>query len=447
VDQNLIQSPVPVPAISIIVPCFNAAAFIRACSDSVLNQGCDVELIIVDDGSTDESPVIVRQLAMECPGRILFAGQANNGQAAARNLGIRMARGKYLGFLDADDQYAPGFLSRAAAVLDQHPGAVAVQGTVDFIDLHRPVEPWQRQAIESTVPGTLLVRAETIGQTGGFPTDPAFRGKAGGEDAVFRLELPKFGDVIAIDHPALRYRVRPGSHFDFFLDRTALKDGHVTFAQTPPQEAEGGFQAAIYAYRDQVAVRMVDRMTQMIQTEATAGANFDAYQRAFADIPGAISQFQGFALYTLAKRWPVSGVSLLLRGEDMRSVCWLAAGCKAGSAGKLAVPSVHHPHATLGIFGLDDTLESVSAETSSLLRTWNRPIRILCTMYPFGTQARETLLPQMARHGLLIVYGNAPDPQFQLFRTRLAKESPQTSLIFNHPDLIALIPKAVSHLP
>jgi glycosyl transferase family 2 len=429
----------PLPAVSIIVPCFNGAGFLPACVESILTQGCDAEVIVVDDGSTDDSPAIARQLAIAHPGRLVFAAQANAGQAAARNLGIRIAQGKYLGFLDVDDRYAPGFLARAAAVLDQHPGAVAVQGKVEFVDLHRPVEPWQRQAIESTIPGTILVREETVRQTGGFPTDPAFRGKVGGEDGVFRLELPKFGDVLAIDHPALRYRVRPGSHFDFFLNRSTFKDGRVGFGQDSTQEADGTFQRAVNEYRSQVAGRMIGRMTQLIQTEATAGANLSAYEQAFSGVPGEITAFQGFSLYTLAKRWPVAGVSLHLGANDFRSICWLAAGCKAGSAGKLAIPVSQQMDRLLRHFRLEDSVEPITSNVSELAGAWNRPIRILAVAYPWDSQYVETLMRRIARDGLLVLFANPADGQFQRFSHEMVAKLPNASFVLNHPNLTALV--------
>ncbi len=89
--------------ISIIMPVYNAEHFLKRSIDSVLKQSfCDWELLIVDDGSTDESASICRSYIKKDP-RIRLFGQKHKGQAAARNVGLKNASGEYIAFLDADD--------------------------------------------------------------------------------------------------------------------------------------------------------------------------------------------------------------------------------------------------------------------------------------------------------------------------------------------------------
>ena len=104
------QGSVPV---SVITPVFNAAATIETTVRSVLSQHMgDLELILVDDGSRDDSPTIIRSLASE-DSRIRFVLQeANTGPATARNVGLSVARGRYIAFLDSDDLWLPEKLSR-----------------------------------------------------------------------------------------------------------------------------------------------------------------------------------------------------------------------------------------------------------------------------------------------------------------------------------------------
>lgn len=91
--------------ISIIIPVFNNEQYIRQCIRSVQRQTvADLEMICVDDGSTDASAEILKRLQAEEP-RIVLVHQKNQGAAAARNAGIELATGKYLAFLDADDYY------------------------------------------------------------------------------------------------------------------------------------------------------------------------------------------------------------------------------------------------------------------------------------------------------------------------------------------------------
>lgn len=105
---------VAVPAISVIVPCYNHVAFLRECIDSILLQDCsEKEIIVVDDGSTDGSAELLRSYG----DRIVLIEQRGGRQARARNLALAVARGEYVAFLDSDDRYLPGRLTSALDVL------------------------------------------------------------------------------------------------------------------------------------------------------------------------------------------------------------------------------------------------------------------------------------------------------------------------------------------
>lgn len=91
------------PYLSVIVPAYNSEATLERCVRSVLDQSfVDLELLLVDDGSTDSTPALLRQFAEE-DGRVRIFTQANSGVSAARNLGLSHAQGTYVAFLDADD--------------------------------------------------------------------------------------------------------------------------------------------------------------------------------------------------------------------------------------------------------------------------------------------------------------------------------------------------------
>jgi glycosyltransferase involved in cell wall biosynthesis len=92
----------------VIIPVYNVARYLPACLDSVLCQdGCSLEVILIDDGSTDQSGRICDQYAAGDP-RIKVIHQANAGAAAAKNAGLRIATGEYLAFADSDDFLEPG---------------------------------------------------------------------------------------------------------------------------------------------------------------------------------------------------------------------------------------------------------------------------------------------------------------------------------------------------
>ena len=91
------------PKVTVIIPVYNAESFLEECIDSVINQTLDdIEIIIVNDGSTDSSPQICKKYA-ESDNRIKFIHKENSGKGASCNAGISIATGEYLSFIDADD--------------------------------------------------------------------------------------------------------------------------------------------------------------------------------------------------------------------------------------------------------------------------------------------------------------------------------------------------------
>lgn len=109
--------------VSIIVPLYNKAATIQRTLDSILVQTCaDFEAIIVDDGSSDDSGAIVAGCSDP---RVRLLKQSNAGPGAARNRGLAEARGRYVAFLDADDEWLPFFLERSLKLLEDLGPAVA----------------------------------------------------------------------------------------------------------------------------------------------------------------------------------------------------------------------------------------------------------------------------------------------------------------------------------
>ncbi len=97
------------PSVSVIIPTFNSAATLRRAIDSaLLQQYPELEIIVADDGSTDAT----RELASGYGSPVRLVSQSNAGPASARNLGIRSSAGEYIAFLDSDDEWLPGRISR-----------------------------------------------------------------------------------------------------------------------------------------------------------------------------------------------------------------------------------------------------------------------------------------------------------------------------------------------
>lgn len=96
-------------SISVIIPVYNVGGVLRRCLDSVINQTWrDLEIVLIDDGSTDESPKICDEYAM-LDGRIRVIHQKNKGVSAARNVGVKQSTGEYISFVDSDDYLHPRY--------------------------------------------------------------------------------------------------------------------------------------------------------------------------------------------------------------------------------------------------------------------------------------------------------------------------------------------------
>jgi glycosyltransferase involved in cell wall biosynthesis len=120
------------PLVSIIIPCYNAGPWLAPTIESALAQTWpQKELIVVDDGSTDESLAIARSFASL---GVIVVAQANRGQGAACNHGLRVARGEFIKFLDADDLLSPGMIERQVGALADRPGCVAYGEWARFHD-------------------------------------------------------------------------------------------------------------------------------------------------------------------------------------------------------------------------------------------------------------------------------------------------------------------------
>lgn len=127
----------PTPLVSIIIPTYNRAGMVQQAIDSVLAQTYpNVECIVVDDGSPDATEAALQPLVQA--GRIRYVRQVNAGLSAARNHGLRLARGAYISFLDDDDLYEPHKLARQVEYLDAHPEAMLVHCWFTKFNEHSP---------------------------------------------------------------------------------------------------------------------------------------------------------------------------------------------------------------------------------------------------------------------------------------------------------------------
>ncbi|MCU0760467.1 MAG: glycosyltransferase family 2 protein [Steroidobacteraceae bacterium] len=159
------------PFLSVVIPCYDAAPFLAEALASVFAQGLDdVEVIVVDDGSTDGSGEIARRYDP----RVVLLSQPNAGIAAARNAGVARARSPWLAFLDADDLWTEGSLRSRLDAVQAVPGADGVFGALQQFLCPR-LEPAAAARIDydptpqvARFAGTLLLRREAFLRAGPF---------------------------------------------------------------------------------------------------------------------------------------------------------------------------------------------------------------------------------------------------------------------------------------
>ena len=125
------------PTISIIVPIYNSSEYLRSCISSILSQSfTNFELILVNDGSTDDSKKICLAFAVKDQ-RILVVDKGNGGVSSARNAGIKVSSGKYLMFIDSDDTISPYMCEKLLKGIEQSKSSLAICGYCFINEIYR----------------------------------------------------------------------------------------------------------------------------------------------------------------------------------------------------------------------------------------------------------------------------------------------------------------------
>lgn len=196
--------------ISVVIPLYNKQAEIEATLRSVLEQTLSpLEIIVVDDGSTDDGAAVVERVGGE---RVRLVRQQNRGVSAARNRGIELSRGEYIAFLDGDDRWHPDYLQSVADLIARHPDCGAygtafhidcdgelteaatpqVEGIVDFF-----AESMQRYVL---IPSAATLRRDLLLEVGGFPN-----GMRMGEDQFVWTKVARRSKVAFMPMPLVIY--------------------------------------------------------------------------------------------------------------------------------------------------------------------------------------------------------------------------------------------------
>ncbi|WP_375584460.1 glycosyltransferase family 2 protein [Cyclobacterium xiamenense] len=200
--------------VSVVIPCYNQGRYLEETVRSVLASTYrPLELLLINDGSTDDSLESARLLEKKYP-EVRVIDQPNSGVARARNTGIRAAKGEFVLPLDGDDTISDAYIGEAVAVLQQQPEVKVVYcQAVKFSETGQKawkLKPFSLRALarDNMIFVSALVRKSDALAVGGFSEDM----RMGREDWEFWIKMLKTGgDVVQLPFVGFYYRLSPGS--------------------------------------------------------------------------------------------------------------------------------------------------------------------------------------------------------------------------------------------
>jgi glycosyltransferase involved in cell wall biosynthesis len=222
--------------ISVIVPVWNAAAFVDDALASIRGQNVsDLELILIDDGSTDSFPD--RAAEFTAPAR--YIRQCNEGPASARNRGLRVAQGKLVAFLDADDVWTPGHLSRLREALRTNPAAGIAQGRMQQFMVGKDGVEFRSGAYRMPYMGSCLFQRRVFDECGVFDESMRY-----GEDYDLMFRCWEHNVIkCEVDEVSLLYRQHSGNS-----DRNNRSHAHAIVIKKRLERMRAGSIASNHAF-------------------------------------------------------------------------------------------------------------------------------------------------------------------------------------------------------
>jgi glycosyltransferase involved in cell wall biosynthesis len=278
---------------SVVIPAFDAARYLGEAIRSALAQTLPpLEVIVVDDGSTDGT----RALAEGFGGSVRVLSGARGGPSAARNRGVREARGTWIAFLDADDRWEPGYLAAADAHLASHPDVGLLCLGVRVLDGETPTAhvilkktPGARYTTEGMLDGdvgticTPLVARELFVAEGGF--DETLRAN---EDVHLWLRLSRRAAVHQTPEPYLLYRRHAGNASGDVLANARESVRSLELLKASHPEFDGAFRVPMRRLLGKENLRLGREL--LVRGEDLAGARA-ALRTAVALRPGRVRGF------------------------------------------------------------------------------------------------------------------------------------------------------------
>ncbi|WP_049733515.1 glycosyltransferase family 2 protein [Rhizobium ecuadorense] len=237
------------PLVSVVIPAFNASTYIERTLRSAMRQTyAALEIIVINDGSTDDTAKLVEQIAMSDP-RIRLLSTPNCGVAAARNTGIEASSGQFVAFLDADDLWHPMKIEKQVSALTRLCSHWAAVYTLHYLinEDDEIIRPGSSDVARGYIyarhlnvkyignGSALLVRRNAAVAIGGFDSSYAAAGLGGCEDLDFELKLAARYFIEVVPERLVGYRKHPGSMSSDHLrmGRSALEVVRRSLAANP----------------------------------------------------------------------------------------------------------------------------------------------------------------------------------------------------------------------
>lgn len=313
------------PTLSCIIPLYNCGPYIMRCLDSLLLQNVDMEIIVIDDGSTDNGYDIVVEYA-SAHKNILLLRQDNHGPSSARNMGLRHATGKYVYFMDADDFIKPDTIRQLVALMEERGAEMArfqtriipeeesdsiAQAKTECHKLHVSHEYTGGAYIESTkaMAGVTLWRhiflRDAITNSGVKFNESLYLE----EDYVFLLELLcRTGRVIVCDGDKPHYWVKRLSSSSNTVNIRALRSMRLLIGAYVSLLQKFCLQSKIC--RDYIYVRIALAMQVYLFAQARRG-DLD-------DIRHSLSYFKKLGIYPFKTRRALTVKGNLMKGNKLK---------------------------------------------------------------------------------------------------------------------------------
>ena len=238
---------IPAPRVSVVMPVYNCALFLSAALDSILKQSFqDFECIVIDDGSTDGSELILSDYAKKSPRITVLRNSVNMGIVHALNRGLKECRGEFIASMDADDIALPDRLEKQVRVMEAQPDIAVLGSAVRYIDAAGADLGIVRQGAAGRSPlfqnpllhPTAIMRRDILLQHAIVYEEP-YRYA---EDYFLWLRMSRYGRLASLDEVLLLYRI--------YFEASRFRHTRVMLARTLRAKCAGVFKLGI---RPQIA--------------------------------------------------------------------------------------------------------------------------------------------------------------------------------------------------